>query len=1274
MSSTFRISICLVTLTLAAFAQTDRGTITGTISDPAGAVVPNAKIEAKNVDTGAVTAGGSSATGNYVISLPAGRYELSVIVPGFKKFIRPNLQVTVATDVRSDVTLEVGAATESVTVEAAAPLLKTESGELSHNVTGNDADLLPVLTIGAGASFGANGFGNIRDPLAVSLLIPGVVYAVDGGITVNGLPASTEAIRIEGQDATNGAWNQKTQINQSGMDAIQEVAIQTSNFAAEYGQAGGGYFNYTMKSGTNQLHGSAYMYLVNEALNAGLPFTDAGLTNSQKTGQHIRNANRLFDFGGTLGGPVRIPKVYNGTDRTFFFFNFERFQQTQSYTQTETVPTVAERNGDFSGIQNPFGLPFPLALSSAGFFGPPTLDALGRPMFYDEVFDPRSTRTLQSGAVVRDPFPNGQIPASLFNPIASAVQNLIPLPTGPGLLNNYNLPTYQDYQHTTNWSIKADHSFSSTVKISGYFSHILTFNPNYNGVPGPVEQPASTNNSSSTVRINYDQTIRPTLLLHLGVGYIHTYIPSGTANYDESSLGLHGYYAENYFPNITGLSDFFTGGVNLSTGPFGGGILGPAGFFQNLWDEKPTGNANLTWVKGNHNYKFGGEFSVEGFPDISFYRSNGIFNFAASETGNPNEQAMGLNAATGTTGFGYASFLLGQVDNLNINPPQQSKLGYHSFAFYAQDSWKVTRKLTVDYGLRYDFQTYLKEQYGRMPNTVFNVTNPETGTPGATLFEGYGGGRCNCAFSHNYPYAFGPRLGIAYQLTPKTVLRGGAGLQYSAEPNNAFLSYNDTVFYSVSGPSYGLPFMTLGDNPYAPGNPYGNPALKYPNFNEGIFPVPTGGLLPPDSPFINIDRSSRPGRVFTWSFGVQREITPNLVAEATYVGNRGAWWTAPELDAPDYNALQNSDLARWGLNINNAADRALLLEPINSPAVIARFPQLANPNNVYPGFPASQPLNQVIRLAPEFLGVPPFLGPPLGDTWYDALQTKVTKRFSHGLSVQGSYSFSKNEVLGTSASTQYFTPGTPLINDVYNRLLNKQLSQNSPPSLLVISGMYVTPRWGQNKLVKNVVGGWQIATVLRYQNGTLIQTPPSTNNLLTELDRGPSNNPALWGGGYTFWNPVAGQSCLSADPNKKGYDPTTTLALNPNAWTDAAPGQFGTGAPFYNNCRWQRQPAENMSFGRNFRIKERANFQIRIEFQNVFNRLFYSQPSVGGFTATNPTTPPVHGNPNNGLSAGYGFVPYVNGGCELTGSVTGFGQAAPCQGPRSGQVVARLTF
>ena len=278
MRSGIRLALLLLTA-LAVFAQSDRGTITGTISDPAGAVVAGAAIEARNVATGAVYQVASSATGNYTIAqLPAGTYELNVTVPGFKKFIRTGLVVEVAGTLRVDAALEVGSSAESVTITEAAPLLKTEGGEVAHNISTQTLNDLPILTlVGAAAGIGtANTLGNIRNPLSSVQLLPGARITTDTILRINGMPSNSQSINIEGQDATNGFFKQQNQINQAGVEAIQEVAIQTSNFAAEYGQAGGGYFNYTMKSGTNQFHGSAYDYFVNEALNAGLPFTDAG--------------------------------------------------------------------------------------------------------------------------------------------------------------------------------------------------------------------------------------------------------------------------------------------------------------------------------------------------------------------------------------------------------------------------------------------------------------------------------------------------------------------------------------------------------------------------------------------------------------------------------------------------------------------------------------------------------------------------------------------------------------------------------------------------------------------------------------------------------------------------------------------------------------------------------------------------------------------------------------------------------------------------------------
>jgi hypothetical protein len=308
-------------------AQTDRSTITGTVTDPAGAVVPNAAIEVKNSATGSVFQSGSSATGNYVVSVPTGTYEPSVTVTGFKKYVRQEILVPVASTVRQDVTLEVGATTETITVVDTTPLLKTESGELSHNVTYERANNLPVLTIG-----GAAGLGNIRNPLQVITLLPGAQFSNDNVLRVNGMPSNSQSVRIEGQDATNGLWRQQNQTSQAGLEAIQEVSVQTSNYAAEYGQAGGGYFNYTMKSGTNQFHGSAYDYIVTESLHAGTPFTNDG------NGNHIRNKQRRQDYGFTVGGPIALGKLYDGHDRTFFFFNFEQFREKQTTGSYSSLP------------------------------------------------------------------------------------------------------------------------------------------------------------------------------------------------------------------------------------------------------------------------------------------------------------------------------------------------------------------------------------------------------------------------------------------------------------------------------------------------------------------------------------------------------------------------------------------------------------------------------------------------------------------------------------------------------------------------------------------------------------------------------------------------------------------------------------------------------------------------------------------------------------------------------------------------------------------------
>ena len=1248
------VAICLLVLGFSAFAQTDRGTITGAVSDPAGAVVANAVVEAKNADTGTVFQAGTSATGNYTLAqMPVGTYELSVTVPGFKKSVRPGIIVSVAVTVRVDFTLEVGAATESVTVQAEAPLLKTESGELSHTVEYDRLDSLPLLTLNGA---GGTGVGNIRNPLAAASLLPGAAFQTDNTLRINGMPSSTAAIRVEGQDATNGTWRQITQVTQSGVDAIQELAVQTSNFAAEYGQVGGGYFNYTMKSGTNQLHGSAYDYFDNEALNAGIPFTN------DKHGHLLRNSVRRNDFGFTFGGPVRFPH-YDGRDKTFFFVNFEQFRENQFVRNSvSTVPTDAYRNGNFAGAI--FNVPF--------LYTPP--DPQSRSFAPFTVFDPKSTHAGPGGVLLRDPYPNFQIPQQAWDPVSVKLQALIPHANVPNAnVNNYAVPGYSNFRHTTIPSIKIDQSISATMKVSGYMSVTRTESPSANGFAAAALSVIPQDDTTYTSRINFDDTLNPTVLLHLGVGLLYYQHPQFTTTLDQSAYWpANGQFAANqYAPSIGAANNFFTGGVSMGTGLFGGTGPGAPGFANvYLKDIKPTANASLAWVKGNHTFKTGGELVVEGLPQQSLARANGGFNFTNAETANPWDN--GNVNPTFQTGFPYASFLIGAANSLTHSALTDSRLGSHAIGLYAQDTWKVTRKFTLDYGLRYDYQTLLKEQYGRMQNAAFNTPNPVVGNRlGSVVYEG----ACGCSFNHNYPWAFGPRLGAAYQITPKTVFRAGGGIAYSQSADNAFLSYSVPDFYTLNEPTWGFAAAQVSaGNPFAPGNPYGNPVDVYPNFNPQFPQRTASGLIPPASPFISIDRNAgRPARTFQWSIGLQRELARNLVAEAEYVGNRGVWWTAPVLAAQNYNALTPQGLladrsygATQGIDITNGVDRGLLTTPINSPLVTARYPRLANPNNVYPGFPANALLNQALRPYPQWLGVPPFLGPPLGTTWYDSLQAKVTKRYSHGLDVQGAFTWQKELTNGVNSGTSYFTPGTLLINDVFNRPAQKQISSLSRPFVLVISFNYTTPKFNADskgfKAVSWVSRDWVFGGVLRYQSGVVIQTPPSSNQFFTQLAR--TNNPATFGGGNTFENRNPGVNLLNVDPNCHCFNPQTTLPLNPAAWTDAAPGTFGTAAAYYSNYRWQRQPAESLSLGRNFPLAKegRVVFNLRAEFFNVFNRVFLTPPTIGGFTVVNSKTPPTL--TNGAYTAGYGFINMVPGGFNL-GYV---------EQPRTGQMVARVTF
>jgi Carboxypeptidase regulatory-like domain len=1191
-------------LTSTVFAQSDRGTITGTVTDPAGAVVAGAPIAARQLETGATFQAGTSGTGNYTLSqLPTGSYEVTVTVAGFKRFVRQNLVLPVAQTLRVDIALEVGSSTESVTVNEAAPLLKTESGELSHNVSTSTLDNLPVLSIGAGAS----GAG-IRNPYAVMQLLPGSDWRPDASIRLNGMPSNTEAMRIEGQDSTNGLIYQQS-MTQPSVDAIEEFAVQTSNFAAEFGQVGGGYFNVTMKSGTNTLHGSGYEYFVNEALNAGTPFTNNG------KGSLIRNRQRRNDFGFTLGGPVVLPKILNGHDKLFFFFNFEQYRETVINSNTPiTVPTLNYRSGIFTQA---------LTGKNVCPAATPLCDPLGRSIMENTIYDPTTQRSV-NGQVVRDPFPNNTIPLAQQDPVALAIEALIPKPTNLTALTNNYLTSYSNPRLTYIPSVKIDYQVSARTKVSGYWSRTSTDTPSNTALPLPITSATMSNIVANTVRLNLDQTITPTLLLHVGIGLVDTTDNVIAGEYDViSNLGLKGTYT-NAFPSIQGISAAQGGMANM----------GP-GSIAKLVNLKPTANASVTWVRGNHTYKAGAEMIIEGYPATNKTYANAWMIFSPLESGLPSTNGQSLSG--GTPGFNYASFLLGGVDNGFIGVPSKSRLGAHALSWFLQDTWKVTHKLTLDYGLRYDFQTFLREQYGRIPYFSPSTPNPTAGGRlGAVAFDKDGPGHCNCDIAHNYPWAFGPRIGMAYQINSNTVLRVGAGISYFKTTDNGLNSFSTGSQYIYTAPTYGSPAYTL-----QAGVPY---KITWPNLDPGQ--VPLQGTIA--SPSQQIDQNAgKPARTIQWSFGFQRELSRGILAELTYVGNRGVWWNSAHIICP--NCLTQDILTKVGLSLNNSDDLTLLGSPLNSSRAIARG--FGNPP--YAGFPLTASVAQSLRPYPQFSNITNMHWAPDGNTWYDSLQSKLTKRLSHGLDLQSSFTWAKSFSRGTEGDISTLSPVTPATNDVFNRDQNKYISGLDQTFLFVFAGNYTTPRFTGtpflgNKAVSWVVRDWQIGSVLRYSSGLPILSPIATNGLSALLFRGTG---ATGTTGGTFMNRVPGVPLYTQDLNCHCFDPNTTFVLNPAAWTNPPAGQFGTAAGYYTDYRYQRRPSESLSLGRNFRFKERMNFQVRADFTNIFNRTEVVNPVSTNALATQT---------KNGAQTTAGFG-YIN-------NATVFSQ------PRQGTLVARFTF
>jgi len=639
-------------------AQIDRGTIQGVVKDQSGAVVPSASVDVVKIDTNTTIALKTNGDGLYIApNIPLGTYRLVFQAPGFEKLIREPVEVRAESEVRVDATLTPGAVTETVNVTGAAPLLDVSTIKNNAGFQAQTVEELPLMVV-----------GTKRDITGYITNLPGA-----NGSAMNGSVATNTETFIDGAPATERLVNASVLEVGPYIEMVDELSVSANAFNAEYGGFGSFFTSVTIKSGTNSLHGSVFDHFGNSALNARSFF------------QPVVSPFKQNEGGFTIGGPVVIPKVYNGRNKTFFFGALGLFYSRSSNSGAIiTVPTQAMLQGNFSGFAGSNGVQIP-------------------------IFDPASTVADGKGSFVRTQFPGNIIPTNRIAPYAQIIDPYYPAPSLPGVSNNFydhKAPTWP-YFDIPSPIVKIDHSFSDKQKLmvsyTSQFRHRLLWGNPGSGL-GPVptwgEKQAypldwitDQTADSWKIRINHDSIITPTLLNHVTLNADHYYnlgLNNTLGQGWDAKLGITGipegiplYNGE--FPQIT-----FSGGTGAPT------MLG-RGYDEN-WHEFRYGLIdNLTYIHGKHTMKFGTDLGKDRINRLYEGGGGGLFNFSNQMTSQPDTSGLA------TQGSAVASYLLGELQSAGAYQGAETGVRYPRYALFAQDEWRATSKLTLSYGLRYAF-------------------------------------------------------------------------------------------------------------------------------------------------------------------------------------------------------------------------------------------------------------------------------------------------------------------------------------------------------------------------------------------------------------------------------------------------------------------------------------------------------------------------------------------------------------------------------------------
>jgi hypothetical protein len=1250
--SAFVLSAVFVVLGLLAssvFAQQITATLTGTVSDPNGAVVPGAIVTATSNDTGQAKTATTNDDGNYTITfLPPGTYNVTIEKTGFANTVRENVRLEIAQTASIDVALGVAGGTVDVTVDSnETPILQTETSNLETTIEQKLIEDLPTAdrnifnfvnlvpgTIDAGAALGNPGS---------AVGSAGNRNFFDSNFSVSGGRASSNDILLDGVTNTIGDFGGVA--ISPPQDSIREFKVISGVAPAEYGRTAGGIVTIATKSGGNRFHGALYEYFQNRDLNANGFFRNRNPATAQRIGVK-RN-----QFGGAISGPVFLPAFneggptfYNGKNKTFFFFNYEARRELNPFTrELLTVPTAAQRTGNLSDLLGGNRTDVLFGANNPG-------GAAGTPVRVGQIFNPygalvnyisiNPTTGAQTVVQGRPIIPNNDLSVlptcapgprtmACIDPVARAVLGFIPLPNAPGttlpntpgVINNFVINDTSKFTRDI-FAGRINQKISDKQSIFGRFSYEVRRDAQPNYFNSDASNARTIRDNFGNFTLNHVYNLTSTVINNFRYGYTRVRAnqrPNGQG-FDATTLGLPSYLRDNaanlQFPNfnIGGGADGLTVPGQINTGAIGG-----AGNDQPR--DVHTLNNAVTIVKGSHTIKAGGEFRLYRFYPFQFFTPQGSFSFDRTFTRGPIGATSFPDAQR--AGSALASFLLGLPSSGNREVITPLTIYKKYGAGFVQDDYKVRRNLTLNLGLRYEIETGTGESNQNITNFDFDQASPLNGrtaavtdpfvnrlNPNATNLRGLlsfpKGGQTRANRNR-----FSPRVGFAYSFDGKTTLRGGYGIFFlpqSLENTTALgATFTQGLIQSTQTTQVTASTVFLSD--------------PFPNGVQ----TPTGNTLGALTRIGNDIFAVEPKRENSynqqWNLVVQRQLAKNLVLDIAYVGSRGVRLPIQQINL---NQISQENLLFARDNFAVAGSCATTANPNAACTDALQFLnfQVANPflplvrnatTNPTGPIPTGTILSgatisrlQLLRPFPQYNNVF-YFRPLIGESMYHALQVNLQKRFSDGLSGTASYVWSK--LLDTSGvgNGAAFLDATP-VQDIYNYKRGEySLSTLDVPHRFVGSFSYELPigrkrRFGKDfsPVLDALFGGYQISGTVTVQSGTPLQivangifglTGAGVGNAVRRPDRiGPN----------TFDNQTYRENARAR-----------IAVLDRTAFADPAAFTFGNGARTYDDVRRDRYKNVDFSVIKNFGFSEnRRKLQLRAEFLNIFNYVVFGTPGT----------------------------------------------------------------